>query len=343
MGGSTTKAFVAAALSLMIESRNFTLPSPRPGTDPGQTLDWSTPISTILRDDFVLQDQWATDHITIQDALSHRTGLPRHDLARSRSYDGKPGTVKGITRSLRYLPLTAEPRVVFQYCNLMFNVLSHVIETLSGRWLGHALRDWIWAPLGMNSTYFDLDDALEAPEHYAAGYYWDSRTEEYVEVPYMPLLEVSGAGAVISTVNDYAKWLRCLIYGTRPLSKEGLEHIKTPRIIPSANAGWFDTPPAYASGWSTTSYKGHRLWSHAGGTNAYGAEVIFFPDLEYGIVTFGNTAVTSNGVGEILAWHLVEEKLGIPKDQRHDRNEEYVFAINFSLIRQVLKLLTARY
>jgi len=79
----------------MIDSKNYTQLSP--SSDSSSTtwaglqvlpLDWTTPIAAILRDDFVLQDPWATTHITIEDALSHRTGMPRHDRAHARSYDG---------------------------------------------------------------------------------------------------------------------------------------------------------------------------------------------------------------------------------------------------------------
>jgi CubicO group peptidase (beta-lactamase class C family) len=55
-------------------------------------------------------------------------------------------------RSLRYLPLTAGLRERFQYCNMMFGVASHVIETLSGMWLGEFLKREIWGKLGMHGT-----------------------------------------------------------------------------------------------------------------------------------------------------------------------------------------------
>ncbi len=57
--------------------------------------------------------------------------------------------------------------------------------------------------------------------------------------------------------------------------------------------------------------------------HAYGAEVYFFPDLKYGVVTLANTAFSSNAIGDILAWHLVGEKLGLPQDERHDWGGEY--------------------
>jgi len=275
-GASTTKAFVATVLSMMIESQNYTVPSPPDASQAGAKLGWRTPISSVIRDDFVLADAWATEHLTFEDALSHRTGMPRHDKALAKSYPGsdgqqRPAAVGDVVRSLRHLPLNAPPRVKFQYCNTLWQVTSHAIETLTGRWLGDVLQEWIWAPLGMGSSYFSLQDALAGPEHFAAGYYWDDAADTFREVPYMDVTETSGAGAVISNVKDYAKWIRALLHEAKPLSKDILEAVKTPRIFTGDDTGTddekaYDMPEAYGHGWFTNSYRGHRFWTHSGGS-----------------------------------------------------------------------------
>lgn len=141
--GSTTKAFTAAAVSLLIDnSSSFS------------NIAWDTPISRLLPSDFILSDSYATTHITLEDALSHRTGMPRHDSSYGGLYgeDHHEGTPRDVVRSLRDLPMTKEPRTTWQYCNMMYVVASHVVEKLTGVWLGLFLREWIWEPLGMGST-----------------------------------------------------------------------------------------------------------------------------------------------------------------------------------------------
>lgn len=115
-------------------------------------VQWDTPISELIRDDFVLEDYYATSHITIEDALSHRTGMPRHDFSYGGFYEGHKATPKDIVRALRHLPLTAEPRAKYQYCNMMYVTVAHVIEVLTGKWLGDVVKERIWKPLGMKST-----------------------------------------------------------------------------------------------------------------------------------------------------------------------------------------------
>lgn len=279
-------------------------------------MKWRTPIAELIRDDFVLAPEyaWSQEHLTLEDAITHRTGFPRHDKSLT-----SPATVRDLTRSLRHLPAVLEPRTEWKYCNLMFMVVSHVIETVTQRWLGDLLKEWIWEPLEMRGTYFSLEDAQKAPEDLARGYYWDySERKGFTEIPWMGVQEASGAGAIISNVLDYAKWIRCLVDEAAPLSKKGHEAIKTPRMVPAGLGKGFDGVMSYSYGWQVGTYKGHRVYTHSGGMEAYGAEVFFFPDLKYGIVTMGNTAITSNYVGRLLTWTLINDKLGIPEKDRYD-------------------------
>ena len=43
-------------------------------------LEWDRPVREVLPD-LRLLDEVATNHLTVRDLLSHRSGLPRHDLA----------------------------------------------------------------------------------------------------------------------------------------------------------------------------------------------------------------------------------------------------------------------
>ncbi|PWY72783.1 penicillin-binding protein [Aspergillus eucalypticola CBS 122712] len=313
--GSTTKAFTAALMATIVED-NDTYPQ----------VHWDTPISQLIRDDFVLHDEHATEHTTIEDALSHRSGLPRHDQAYGNRLT-RDEAVRTIVRQLRHLPLTAPPRTKLQYCNLMYVVVSHVIETLTGgKWLGDTLTRTIWHPLGMKSTYFNLNDAKASPHHLARGYYHtpsdgdnDNDSNHYHEIPWMPLDEISGAGSIISNVVDYAKWARALLYQTEPLSPAVYKAIFEPRtLLPSEEP--FTGPRAYALGWYTGVYQGVQFFEHTGGMNAFGAEVILFPRLKYAVVMLANTARTSNYAQKALAFRLVDEKLGVPVERRFDWN-----------------------
>jgi len=313
---STTKAFTAAALSLLVVD-NERYPQ----------VQWTTPVCQLIRDDFVLQDEWATNHLTLEDILTHRTGMPSHDRAlgfftRAAFSKDKPRpATKETVRLLRHLPSSKEPRTTFQYNNSMYDVAQHVVETLTGQWLGAFLRERIWLPLGMTGTYFGPGDASTGEEDLASGYYYDEDKKEYVIVPNLDEAAPSGAGAIISNGKDYTKWIRAVMTRSDVLPPSAWSELFKPRML-TPDTKPFTGPYAYSLGWRTGVYHGHRFYQHSGGLDAYSTWVIILPDLAFGVVVFANTAGSGAYVVRSLAWHLVEEKLRIPVAERFGWKEQ---------------------
>lgn len=212
--GSTTKSFTAAGLSLLIDNSSSY-----------SGISWQTPVSHLLRDDFVLSDEWATEHITLEDALSHRTGYPRHDLSIRNS------TVQ-LVRSLRHLPMSAEPLARFQYNNMMYATAGYVLEKLTGLDLGAFFHEYLWGPTGMGGTFLDVFDPRlhEGGRALAKSYWWVNATQSYVLNPNIEgrMRGDAGAGAVISNVVDYTKYLRVMMAEAGPISKKGHLELKRP-------------------------------------------------------------------------------------------------------------------
>ncbi|KAL8853567.1 MAG: hypothetical protein Q9221_001553 [Calogaya cf. arnoldii] len=282
-------------------------------------LTWRTPITSIIRDDFVLPDEYATAHVMLEDAASHRTGMPRHDS----SFGGSEFSLRDVVRNLRHLPMTAELRVRFQYCNMMYVVLSHVIEVLTGSWLGDVLWDRIWKPLNMTRTYFSFGQAQLAVHNGAAqlssGHIWNNRTQKYIPVEWMDLPLLSGAGHVISNVLDYSKWLKFLMNQAPPLSKAGHMTLRHPRTILDDNPmPGFTGISAYALGWHIEDYHGEPLISHDGGLPGFAAKIGYLPNRQYGIAMMGNTAGTSDIIQSTLFYHLLDNYLDVPLKERGD-------------------------
>ena len=286
-------------------------------------VQWTTPVNQLLRDDFVLSHEWDTNNITIEDILSHRSGMPRHEFAFGGDYDGHPATLRDIVRSLRYMQRSAPPRTTYQYSNLMFIVASHLIETLTGDWIGKVFREKIWEPLGMNSTYLSLKDAQASGTQLAKGYSYNSNHSTYDQVPWKNKPEVSGAGGAISNIKDYAKWVAALMDQTPGvLSPAGYSAIWAARMLTPTN-GVFLKPSAYALAWNTCVYQGVEIVWHDGGIDGFGTEIVLVPSLQFAVVTQANTTYTSNYAGTALVYHLIDNKLGVAPDKRFDWNQKY--------------------
>lgn len=271
-------------------------------------------MNQLIREDFVLQDEYITSHATVEDCLSHRSGLPGHTLTIAGE------SPKWSARKLRHLYIDKELRAAFQYCNIMYITVSHMLEVVTGEWLGNFLRKRIWEPLGMNATFFTPEDARKYvldennSIQFARPYVWDAEALVQREVPYCDN-PISGAGGMVSNVLDYAKYTRSMIEQSGPLSKEAHADLIKPRAFPPPFDPHFPKLMTYCLGWFSGIYHGEHVIHHSGALEGFTANIIYLPDRKWGVVAMCNQM----GPGrEVLVWHLVDEFLNVPMENRVD-------------------------
>lgn len=63
------------------------------------------------------------------------------------------------------------------------------------------------------------------------GYTWDPDTNTYIAEPYMNDVAITGTGAMVSSVLEYTKWLRAMIYQKGPISRQGHAELLKPRTV----------------------------------------------------------------------------------------------------------------
>lgn len=118
---SSSKSLTAASVGLFaVDDVNF------------PDLQWNTPMSSLLPDDFVMSGHGYTEHVTVEDILSHRSGFPRHDFSYFGERSAQPDTPQTVTRNLRNLANAAPSRTRFLYSNVMYIVASWLVEVMSG-------------------------------------------------------------------------------------------------------------------------------------------------------------------------------------------------------------------
>lgn len=201
--------------------------------DTDSPVDWDTPISSLIPNDFALADDYLTRNITLEDALSHRTGQPGHNW--TLTFTPEDATPQELVRSMRHLPISHPPRTHFQYTNNMFVAVTHALQQCTGTALGSFLKDRIWKPLEMNETFFGIPEAKSNPStahRVAEGYTWLPEHEggSYFHEDPLSWRPNTGAGAVVSSVLDYSKWIRELIEKSGAL--KGHDSLIKPRVFP---------------------------------------------------------------------------------------------------------------
>jgi CubicO group peptidase (beta-lactamase class C family) len=272
----------------------------------------------------VLQDPYLTAQVTIEDILSHRSGIATHDESYLSVRGKHPDNPKSLTRNLRNLEIVKPLRTEHIYCNIMFSVAVHLIETVTGMGYTEFIRTRLWKPLGMTNTFHDVPDiqANSDKDRRTIPYHWDSKTESYVALPhYPPAPEGHGAGAIFSSAGDYAKWIRALINRNPVLSEASHKALATPRSFDLLGDEKWAIPnkseELYTLGLSLTSYRGQTMINHYGSVPGFRAMVCFLPKHDWGLVIFGNSD-TAVYVNDVLKFTLLDDALGVQEEDRVD-------------------------
>ena len=269
--GSSTKAFTTFVLAALIEEGR---------------MEWDKPVTNYLPD-FRLYDEYATQHITPRDLVTHRSGLPRHDLA----WYNSPATREQLYHRLRFLQPNEELRAKWQYNNLMYMTAGYLIEQLTGDTWEDAVRERIFKPLGMNSSSFEKLEQGQATEG-AVGY--QEKDDKIERMNYRLIANVGPAGSIDSNVEDMAWWVMLhvgdgRINGKRIIGETALEELHTPQIvIPGIPTKPEESPRSYAHGWMTNTSRGHFQVAHGGNIDGFSALVTLFPRDKVGVVALAN-------------------------------------------------------
>lgn len=284
-------------------------------------LDWDRPVCEDLPA-FALEDPYVTRHVTLRDMLSHRTGLPRHDFAAWRLNISRAEFI----RRMRHLKLSTSLRERFQYNNLMYAAVAHLVETVAGQRWEKFVQARIFDPLDMRESNFEPE--FSGTNHPLADGYRIERDHEghfssHVAMPFAQHTELSPgpAGALFSTLADMARWLQVHINEGRHenqtlISRSAIREMHSPQMtIPvhetayplsglkmlSYGLGWFVRPYPYAAA---------TLVYHDGNVEGHSAHVGFVPEAKLGVVVLANAA--SSAVPTVLAREALDRALALP-------------------------------
>ncbi|KAM4063760.1 beta-lactamase [Hirsutella rhossiliensis] len=295
--GSAAKSLTAAAVALLVaDNENY------------PQVQFTSTMASLLPDDFVMPGEDHAD-VTVEDVLSHRTGMAPHEYSIMGPSAKQPDNARSITRNLRNLTCVTKNRAEHVYCNMMYTVATHLVEHVSGMSFGDFLQKHIFAPLKMDSTCL-LQDSVWARglgHRLASGYSWDRPGQKYKMIQCNDGPESQGAGQIYATVDDYLKWVKAMLNREGPITDEIFNELTTKRIQqdPADNREQ-ESCAFYALGWQVHEYGGHKIVSHDGGEPGYQCNHFFIPDLKFGGVIFSNSD-QADTIVSLLMYKLIDE------------------------------------
>ncbi len=301
---SVTKSFTAMSVALLV--------------DEGK-LEWDKPVREYMPE-FILDDPYVTQHVTVRDMLSHRTGLPRHDLSAWRLDVSRAEFIK----RMKHLKFNAAFREKFQYNNLMYIASAYLVDKISGQKWEDFVQERIFSPLKMEASNFKPDPPHEGQVN-ALGYRVDRDNEGgargLIGMPFGLHTEINpgAAGALFSTLADLTQWLKVHVNKGRVgnlqlISPDNLKQMHLPQtILPGGGfveALLGNTIFTYGMGWFVEPYKGYTLVHHGGNLEGHSLIIGFVPRERIGVIALTNIAKLP--LRDVLLYEGIDRALDLP-------------------------------
>lgn len=299
--GSTTKAFVSAAMAILV--------------DEGK-MSWDDPVRKHLTS-FRLSDPLADDNVTMRDLVCHRTGLSRNDML----WYASPWSREEIVAKIGRVKLSRPFRAQYQYQNIMFLTAGQAVGAAAGTTWENFTRTRIFEPLGMTGANFSVTEAQLAPDH--ASPHSKPRDANLKVVPWRNIDNVGPAGSINASTRDLSKWVRMqladgLFAGKRIVSQTNLRETRTPQTVIRIEGPLFAANPhtnlmSYGMGWRLQDYHGRLMVSHGGRIDGFSALITLIPSEQLGIVFLSNRGNTQ--MDAAVNNSIVDLALGLPSTQ----------------------------
>ena len=191
----------------------------------------------------------ATREITIQDLLTHVSGLGSGPASNAEMSRIARKDTEGLTEFVPRFgttPLDFQPGSRWAYSPLFaFDTLGRVVEIASGQSFNEFLKRRVFEPLGMKETFFHPGTALWP--RVATGYERKGNSLKKAENANFLASEVyfSGAGGLMSTADDYARFAEMLLEGGQlggkrllsPKTVELMSSVFVPDTVPGRTPG----------------------------------------------------------------------------------------------------------
>lgn len=247
--GSMTKQYTAVAILQLVEKGRVSLQD------------------NIQKFTKGLTDKW--QNITVENLLTHTSGIIGYDVLDFHIPNAIriDFSAKQFIDSLAKLPLDFAPGTKFNYSNSNYLILGYIIEQVTGKSYTDYLRENIFKPAGLTSTYYDTP--TEVILNRVSGYTKDS--SKYHNADYISITQAFSGGALLSNIDDLFKWHQAL-YSYKLVNKETLEKAFTPFKLKD---GQFSE---YGYGWFLKDWKGCKSIGHGGAIDGFRSMETFFPE-----------------------------------------------------------------
>lgn len=275
---SNTKAFTALSLAMLV--------------DEGK-IKWSDKVRKYLPW-FELYSPYVSENITIEDLLTHRSGL--RTFSGDLIWNGTKYSSEEVVRRAKHLKPAYGFREKYGYSNIMFIAAGLVVEKVSGMSWDDFVTERILEPLHMDRTITSTNE-LSLMENISAPH--NDFQDSIITIKWQNWDNMAPAGALISSVNDISNWLIFQLNegitadGDTLVSKRRIQEMWAPHTLQGVSSWSQRTWPsthfkAYGLGLAMYDYLGRKVLGHGGGYDGFITNTTFIPEENLGFTILTN-------------------------------------------------------
>ncbi|HEX2222868.1 MAG TPA: serine hydrolase, partial [Thermoanaerobaculia bacterium] len=237
--------------------------------------------------------------ITVEHLLTHTSGIPSYTGIEEWGQQVREDiTVDQLIAFFRGKPLDFEPGSRMAYNNSGYVLLGAIVEKLSGKSYEDFIEQEIFQPLGMTRSRYG--NRSEVVPGRAYGYI--KKGDRYDTAPYVSMTQPYAAGALLSTVDDLARWDKALS-AERLLRRASLDRMFTPVRLSNG------LPTTYGYGISMYDFQGHRVTEHGGDIHGFSCHLLRVPEERLFVIVLSNNPYAPRRP-DALALRLAARVLG---------------------------------
>lgn len=247
-------------------------------------LDLDTPIKKYIPW-LTLSRPEAVEQMTLRHLLSHTSGLPKGDhIEGSRDENSLEEDLKQLLPTYEIETLPKEE--VYKYSNVGPALAAQVAISVTGKSFSNLVKEYVFEPLGMNYTTFDLHKAVTYPFSIPHIEVEDKGIYHYIRMNTM----FRASDGMFSNTIDLSKFARCLMNGGKAdngnqvLGEEYVDLMFAPKVKASTKAGHY-----YGTGGFLLEYKDRFLYGHDGTLYPGNTSLFFDKESGYGVIILINT------------------------------------------------------
>jgi beta-lactamase class C len=253
-----------------------------------EAYGWDEPLIKILPQ-HRLGSEASSQALTLRHIMSHSSGLMPH--AYSNMLDAGVSYQK-IQEKFHEIPVVCEPGRCYGYQNVVFSLVSDVVEVRTQKTYEQWVKENIFTPLGMSTASLTLEDYLAnanaSSPHQRSGSAWKVATTNSAYYTTGP------ASGVNASILDMSRWAQANLGAFPEVLPRALLDMQHTPVVETPRGSYFNRWPKvqkawYGLGWRVFDYAGMRIVHHGGGVRGFRTELVLIPEKDIALVVLFNS------------------------------------------------------